>query len=186
MVLKNPTPTVQTNNKNPLVFKQIQTGDYELHKIQQNISEVVANVTQQLNNKVYSLASQAQTQNYALTITPVVLIFQTGTVDTTQSYSTQTGNYKAPQEGVYECNISAIFTIDTGTPAYLIVTLFSNIQSVLCVAYIPVVSAAASANLTFVVQLQNNENVSFMIASDTGTASVTMSQNSRTAFLLVA
>lgn len=184
MVLKNPTPQIATNNLNNLPFKQIQTEDYELHRIQQNVQSVMSNVTQALNKQVITVVTQPNPASYNLTTTSQVLIFPNVTTDSTQSYMAITGAYTAPQAGVFEFNISTTLTIVGGATTALI-SLISSVQSTIVTAAIPAVVGVAYANLSWFVTVANNENINFAVSVPSGTSTATMSADSRAAFTLV-
>jgi hypothetical protein len=183
MVVKNPTPEVPTNNKNNLVFKQIQTVDYELQKIQKNVQALSSDVTQAVNNSVTIIASQPNPKSYTLTIlNPITLFFPKAKGDLTKSYNEVDSVFTAPNAGVFQCTLNGSFNITVGAPNALFVYLKSNIRGVLSKSQAPVISNIAYFNLCFVVNLDNNERLSFTASSAVNPTTAKLSNDSRVSF----
>ena len=181
--VKNSTPEVPTNNKNELVFKQIQTTDYELQKIQKNVQSLSSNVTQAINNSAIVIATQPNPKSYNLTVTnQVTIIVPKAKGDLTKSYNEVKSVFTAPNAGVFQCTFNGTFSITAGVPNALFVYLKSDVQGELSKAQVAVTNNAAYFNLCFVVNLANNEHVSFTVSSTVNPTTVTLTKDSRVSF----
>lgn len=187
MVLKNPTPNVPTNNKNNLVFKQIQTAEYDLHKIQRNVQSLSSEITKTFNKSIVTTATQPQIKTYTLatTATRAVLLFPKLTNDSTKSYDENTALYTAPETSTFALNISGTFNVTAGTPTRLYIYVRSDVQGIIATAILPVINNEAYMNLNYIVNLSNNEHVSYLISSDVNGTTVALSADARSNFYVV-
>lgn len=184
MVLKNTTPEVPTNNKNNLVFKQIQTTNYDLQKIQKNVQALSSSVTTALNRTNTVVASQPKSQTYALSPgnTQLTIKFTKTITNSTKSYDEVSGIFTAANAGVYTCTFNGTFTVNSGSPTAVFILFQSDVQGTLSQAQSPVIGGSAYFNLVFVVQLANNEHLSFLVASNVATTTLTLSTDARISY----
>jgi hypothetical protein len=184
MVLKNSTPEVPTNNKNNLVFKQIQTTDYSLQKIQKNVQALSSDITTALNRMNAVIATQPKSQSYLLTIatTPLTINFPKTVTNSTKSYDEVTSVFTAANEGVYTCTLNGSFNVVAGSPTVIYIYFNSDVQGTLSKSQSPVINNVAYFNLTFVIRLTNNEHLNFLVSSNVTTTNLMLSADSRISY----
>lgn len=175
VVLSNPQPVAPSNPMKPLPFKQVNTGDYDKQKIQDNVRELANYISSTLQNLILNVVvNNPQPTIYNLTAASASLLtFQTPVVNDLTAYNVQLSKFIAPHAGVYTTIFNGSFTW-SGAPTYILVQLVSSNQGILS-SQLQLTAGVAILyfNLGNAVNVQDNEALYYQITVDI-TTSVTL------------
>ena|ERR1700722_611181 len=168
VTLSNPQPVGPSNPMRSIPFKQVNTGDYDKQRIQDNVRELANYISGVLQTIVLNaVASTPQPTTYNLTAgAPALLTFQKPVVNDLTAYNVQTSQFIAPHAGVYNTIFNGSFTWTTD-PGFLLIQLVSNNQGILSsqLQYTTGV-AILYFNLGNAVNVQDNEYLYYQVTAE--------------------